>query len=40
VSVWLRKVKREVDPTTTPSIAMDQSFHIVCLLGVALLAAI
>jgi hypothetical protein len=40
VSAWLRKVKRAVDPTTALSIAVDQSFHILCLLGAALVAAI
>ena len=40
VSVWLRKVKRAADPATALSIAVDQSFHILCLLGAALIAAI
>jgi uncharacterized protein DUF3307 len=40
VSAWLREVKRAADPTTALSIAVDQSFHILCLLGVALVAAI
>jgi hypothetical protein len=40
VSAWLRKVKRAVDPTTALTIAVDQSFHILCLLGAALVAAI
>ena len=40
VSAWLRKVKRAADPTTALSIAVDQTFHIVCLLGAALVAAI
>jgi len=40
VSEWLSKVKRAADPTTALSIAVDQSFHAVCLLGAALVAAI
>jgi hypothetical protein len=40
VGAWLRKVKRAADPTTALSIAVDQSFHILCLLGAALVAAI
>jgi hypothetical protein len=40
VSAWLRKVKRAADPTTALSIAVDQTFHMVCLFGAALVAAI
>jgi hypothetical protein len=40
VGAWLRKVKRAADPTTALLIAVDQTFHIICLLGAALVAAI
>jgi len=40
VGAWLRKVKRAANPTTALSIAVDQAFHIVCLPGAAVVAAI
>jgi hypothetical protein len=39
VRVWLRKVKLATNPSAALSIAVDQSFHILCLFGAALLAA-
>jgi hypothetical protein len=39
VGAWLRKVKRAADPARALSIAVDQSFHVLCLLGAALVAA-
>jgi hypothetical protein len=39
VQVWLREVKRAPEPSTQLAVAVDQSFHVVCLLGAALLAA-
>jgi hypothetical protein len=39
VRAWLRDVKRNPAPTQALMIATDQSFHLVCLLGAALLAA-
>jgi len=39
VELWLRKVKRAPQPTPALAVAVDQSFHVVCLLGAALLAA-
>jgi hypothetical protein len=39
VRAWLRHVKRASEPTTALSIAVDQSFHVVCLLGAAVVAA-
>ncbi len=39
VSTWLRRVKRAPDAPPGIAIAVDQSFHFVCLLGAALLAA-
>lgn len=40
VRVWLRQVKHSPDPTPTLRLMVDQSFHVVCLLGVAVLAAV
>ncbi len=40
VSIWTRKVKRAAEPALALTIAVDQSFHIVCLLGAALLVTI
>ena len=40
VGAWLRKVKHAPDPTAALSIAVDQTFHIVCLPGAAVVAAI
>ena len=39
VQVWLRQVKHSPDPAPSLRLMVDQSFHIVCLLGVAVLAA-
>jgi hypothetical protein len=39
VRAWLRHVKRVPEPTLALTIAVDQSFHVVCLLGAAVLAA-
>ena len=38
VRAWLRTVMREVDPQRALSIAVDQIFHVLCLLGAALIA--
>jgi Protein of unknown function (DUF3307) len=38
VGAWVRKVKRATEPGRGLLIAVDQSFHVLCLLGVALLA--
>jgi hypothetical protein len=38
VSVWLRRVTLVPEPTPGLAIAVDQSFHLVCLLGAALVA--
>jgi hypothetical protein len=40
VGVWMRQVKHSPDPAPGLRLMVDQSFHIVCLLGVALLAAL
>jgi hypothetical protein len=40
VAAWLRTVKRAADPAPALAIAVDQTFHIVCLLGAALVATI
>ena len=39
VDVWLRKVKRAPQPPPELAVAVDQSFHVLCLLGAAVLAA-
>jgi Protein of unknown function (DUF3307) len=39
VRAWLRCVKHAADPEPGLSIAVDQSFHVVCLLGAALVSA-
>jgi hypothetical protein len=39
VRAWLHYVKRVPEPTPALSIAVDQSFHVVCLLGAAVVAA-
>jgi hypothetical protein len=39
VRAWLRGVKRAPDPAPALSIAVDQTLHVVCLLGAALVAA-
>lgn len=38
VGWWVRSVKRAANPSRALSIAVDQSFHVLCLLGVALVA--
>jgi hypothetical protein len=40
VGAWLRKIKRASNPAPALSIAVDQSFHILCLFGAAVVAAI
>jgi hypothetical protein len=39
VRVWLREIKRADRPGVGLVIAVDQSLHVVCLLGAALVAA-
>jgi Protein of unknown function (DUF3307) len=39
VRVWLRQVKHSPDPAPSLRLMVDQSFHVVCLLGAAVLAA-
>jgi Protein of unknown function (DUF3307) len=39
VRAWLRDVKGADEPTLGLSIAVDQSFHLLCLVGAALVAA-
>jgi hypothetical protein len=39
VRFWLRDVKRTPDPPLALVIAVDQSFHLLCLFGAALFAA-
>lgn len=39
VEVWLREVKRAQQPPAALAVAVDQSFHVICLLGAALVAA-
>jgi hypothetical protein len=39
VRAWLRYVKRAPAPAPALTIAVDQSFHLVCLFGAALVAA-
>ena len=39
VDAWLHRVKRVNEPTVGLAIAVDQSFHVVCLAGAALVAA-
>jgi Protein of unknown function (DUF3307) len=38
VSVWLRNVKRAPSPALGLRVAVDQTFHVVCLLVAALIA--
>ena len=38
VRVWLQVIKGTRDAPTGLSIAVDQSFHVICLFGAALLA--
>ncbi len=40
VGVWLREVKHSPDPAPSLRLMVDQSFHVVCLLAVAVLAAL
>ncbi|MGH2894982.1 MAG: DUF3307 domain-containing protein [Solirubrobacteraceae bacterium] len=40
VGVWLREVKHSPDAAPSLRLMVDQSFHVVCLLGVAVLAAL
>jgi hypothetical protein len=40
VGVWLRQVKHSPDPAPSLRLMVDQSFHVVCLLGAAVLAAV
>ena len=37
--VWMHEVKHAPDPTPSLRLMVDQSFHVVCLLAVALIAA-
>ena len=39
VDVWLREVKRARQPPPALIVAVDQSFHVICLMGAALVAA-
>ncbi len=39
VRVWLREVKHSPDPAPSLRLMVDQSFHVVCLLAAAVLAA-
>ena len=39
VRFWLRVVKRAPDPSPALTISVDQTFHVVCLVGAAALAA-
>lgn len=39
VRAWMRDVKHVTDPPVALAIAVDQGFHLVCLLGAALLVA-
>jgi hypothetical protein len=38
VRIWLRDVKHAREPTLLLRMAVDQTFHVVCLLGAALVA--
>jgi hypothetical protein len=38
VRFWMRDVKHAPEPSQSLSLMVDQSFHIVCLLGAALVA--
>jgi hypothetical protein len=39
VRFWLRAVKRAPNPSVALTVSVDQTFHVVCLVGAALLAA-
>ncbi|MBV8734338.1 MAG: hypothetical protein JO120_06120, partial [Solirubrobacterales bacterium] len=38
VELWLREVKRAQHPPAALAVAVDQSFHVISLLGAALVA--
>jgi hypothetical protein len=38
VRIWMRHVKHAPDPSPSLQLMVDQSFHVVCLLGAAALA--
>ncbi|HEY2320396.1 MAG TPA: DUF3307 domain-containing protein [Solirubrobacteraceae bacterium] len=40
VRVWLREVKHSPNPAPSLRLMVDQSFHVVCLLGAAVVAAL
>ena len=40
VGVWMRQVKHSPNPAPSLRLMVDQSFHVVCLLGAAMLAAL
>ena len=40
VAVWLRQVKHSPAPAPSLRLMVDQSFHVVCLLGAAVVAAL
>jgi uncharacterized protein DUF3307 len=40
VAVWLRQVKHSPDAAPSLRLMVDQSFHVVCLLGAAMVAAL
>src|SRR6201992_2048728 len=40
VRLWLHQVKHSPEPAPSLRLMVDQSFHVVCLLGVAMLAAL
>lgn len=39
VRFWLRAVKRAPAPSAALTVSVDQTFHVVCLVGAAVLAA-
>jgi hypothetical protein len=39
VQVWMREVKHAPDPAPSLRLMVDQSFHVVCLMAAALIAA-
>jgi hypothetical protein len=40
VGAWLRQVKHSPNPAPSLRLMVDQSFHVVCLFGAAVLAAV
>ena len=40
VGVWLHQVKHSPNPAPSLRLMVDQSFHVVCLFGAAMLAAV